>query len=38
MDEGMGAWTDKDKTWGKGTMQGRGMGKGRDVALRQNNC
>jgi len=32
------AWTDKDMTWGKQARQGRGMGKGRDVALRRNNC
>ena len=30
MDEGVGAWTDKDKTWGNG--------QGKDVALRRNNC
>jgi len=30
MDEGVGTWTDKDKTWGNG--------QGKDVALRRNNC
>ena len=30
MDEGVGAWTDKDKTWGNR--------QGKDVALRRNNC
>jgi len=30
MGEGVGTWTDKDKTWGNG--------QGKDVALRWNNC
>ena len=30
MDQGMGMWTDKDKTWGNG--------QGKDMALRRNNC